>query len=72
MILILAEHDGSKLKKTSLEMVTAARGLNPEITVALLGAGASKVAVVGGILIPEWTIAEVAAHVRDTCKGASL
>ena len=35
-------------------------------------AGASKVAVVGGILIPEWTIAEVAAHVRDTCKGASL
>ncbi len=58
MILILAEHDGTKLKKTSLEMIAAARALNPEITVALLGAGASKVAeeaakYVGQVLVVE-------------------
>lgn len=58
MILILAEHDGKKLKKTSLEMVSAARGLNPEITVALLGADASNVAeeaakYVGQVLVIE-------------------
>ncbi len=58
MILILAEHDGKKLKKTSLEMISAARGLNPEITVALLGAGAGKVAeeaakYVGQVLVVE-------------------
>jgi electron transfer flavoprotein alpha subunit len=44
VILILAEHDTQKLKKTSLEMIAAARALNTEITMALLGAGASNVA----------------------------
>ncbi len=58
MILILAEHDGVKLKKTSLEMVWAARGVHPEITVALLGAGAGNVAeeaakYVGQVLVVE-------------------
>ena len=30
-------------------------------------AGAGKVAVVGGILIPDWTIADVAQHISDVC-----
>ena len=58
MILILAEHDGNKLKKTTLEMVAAARALNPEITLALLGTGSSNVAeeaakYVGQVLVVE-------------------
>ncbi len=44
MILILAEHDGFKLKKTTLEMIAAARALHADATLALLGTGASKVA----------------------------
>ena len=58
MILILAEHDGNKLKKTTLEMIAAARALNPEITLALLGTGSSNVAeeaakYVGQVLVVE-------------------
>lgn len=58
MILILAEHDGNKLKKTALEMISAARGLSSEITIALLGTGSSKVAeeaakYVGQVLVVE-------------------
>jgi electron transfer flavoprotein alpha subunit len=60
MILILAEHDGSKLKKTSFEMISAARALHPEVAVALLGANASNVAeeaakYVGQVLVIEDT-----------------
>ena len=58
MIFILAEHDGNKLKKTTLEMIAAARALNPEITLALLGTGSSNVAeeaakYVGQVLVVE-------------------
>jgi electron transfer flavoprotein alpha subunit len=58
VILILAEHDGNKLKKTTLEMVNAARALNPELTLALLGTGSSNVAeeaakYVGQVLVVE-------------------
>jgi electron transfer flavoprotein alpha subunit len=58
VILILAEHDGSKLKKTTLEMIAAARGLHADATLALLGVGASKVAeeaakYVGQVLVVE-------------------
>ena len=58
MILILAEHDGNKLKKTTLEMVSAARALNLEVTLALLGTGSSNVAeeaakYVGQVLVVE-------------------
>ena len=58
MILILAEHDGNKLKKTTLEMVSAARALNLEVTLALLGTGSSNVAeeaakYVGQVLMVE-------------------
>ena len=58
MILILADHDGNKLKKTTLEMIAAARALNPEITLALLGTGSSNVAeeaakYVGQVLVVE-------------------
>ncbi len=58
MILILAEHDGTKLKKTTLEMISAARGLNPEITIALFGKDAGNVAeeaakYVGQVLVVE-------------------
>jgi electron transfer flavoprotein alpha subunit len=44
VILILAEHDGIKLKKTTLEMVGAARGLDSEVTLVVMGKGASNVA----------------------------
>lgn len=44
MILILAEHDGSKLRKTSLEMVSAARGLGAgPVTLLVLGADVGNV-----------------------------
>lgn len=44
MILILAEHDGNKLRKTSLEMVSAARGLGSgPVTLLVLGADVGNV-----------------------------
>ena len=33
--------------------------------------GADTVAVVGGILVPEWTLAAVAWHVRTLCERSS-
>jgi 4-hydroxy-3-methylbut-2-en-1-yl diphosphate reductase len=31
--------------------------------------GTSKVAIVGGILVPEWTIADVTQHIRAICPA---
>ncbi len=46
MILIVAEHDGNKLRKTNLEMVNAARGLNSgPVTLLVLGADVGNVPV---------------------------
>jgi len=46
MILIVAEHNGSKLAKSTLEMVTAARGSGREgpVTLLVLGQGVAAVA----------------------------
>jgi len=46
MILIVAEHNGSKLTKSTLEMVTAARGSGREgpVTLLVLGQGVAAVA----------------------------
>ena len=46
MILIVADHDGSKLRKTALELIGAARKLGKDggVTAVLLGTGASHVA----------------------------
>ena len=46
MILIVVEHSGGKLSKSTLEMTTAARGLGREgpITLLVLGSGVGSVA----------------------------
>ncbi len=46
MILLVVEHSGGKLSKSTLEMTTAARGLGREgpITLLVLGSGVCSVA----------------------------
>ncbi len=46
MILLVVEHSGGKLSKSTLEMTTAARGLGREgpITLLVLGSGVGSVA----------------------------
>lgn len=45
MILVLAEHDGARLRKASLELVAAARGVDREgpVTILVLGSGVQSV-----------------------------
>ncbi len=61
MILVIAEHTGGKLSKSSREMVTAARALGREgpVTMVVLGSGIASVAEQAALLADQVLVADI-------------